>query len=197
MIEAESISGSIAASYFNSSRYFVQLCRTRKSKAEIDIMRKACEISGEAFKNSMNLSHPMINEHILHAKFDYDCKIHGAERLAYIPVIAGGNRATTLHYIRNNQIIENNSLVLMDAGCEYRNYASDITRTWPINGRFTGAQRDLYEACLNVQLYCIEHCAPGVTIQILYNLMMSKLGKLSYDLRWVLCCWCYRHLIEK
>ena len=105
----------------------------------------------------MNLSHPFVSEHLIHAKFDFDCKVHGAQRLAYIPVIAGGSRATILHYIRNNQIIENNSLVLMDAGCEYRDYASDITRTWPVNGRFTSAQKELYEACLNVQLYCIEN----------------------------------------
>lgn len=177
MSEVESLNGTVAASYYNTSRYFVQLGRVKKSTAELNIMRKACDISREAFINSMNLSHPLINEHLIHAKFDFDCKVRGAERLAYIPVIAGGARATTLHYIRNNQIVNNNSMLLMDAGCEYREYASDITRTWPINGKFTRAQSDLYQACLNVQLYCIEHCCPGITLQQLYNLMMRKLGE--------------------
>lgn len=176
MSQQDSVNGSIAASYFNSSRYFAQLCRVHKSKAEIDIMRKACEISGEAFVNAMQVSHPLVNEHLLHARFDFDCKVRGAERLAYIPVIAGGNRATTLHYIRNNQIVDTKDLLLLDGGCEYRDYAADITRTWPVSGRFSDAQKDLYEACLNTQLKCIEHCVPGITLQQLYYIMMNKLG---------------------
>ncbi len=79
-------------------------------------------------------------------------------------MIAGGPRATSLHYIRNNQIVEPNSLLLMDAGCQYRDYASDITRSWPVSGRFTSAQAELYQACLNVQLYCIEQCLPGTNL---------------------------------
>ncbi len=161
------------------------------SKFKTFVCFKACEISGEAFKNSMNLAHPLINEHIIHAKFDFDCRIRGADRLAYIPVIAGGNRATTLHYIRNNQVIGKDSLVLMDAGCEYRNYASDITRTWPVNGKFTSAQKELYEACLNVQLFCIEQCVPGVSLTDLYNLMMFKMGniKLANSVQSLSICW--------
>lgn len=177
MSEQPSLNNSIAASYYNSSRYFVQLCRVRKSEAELVIMREACDISSSAFKNSMTLAHPHINEHLIHAKFTFDCQVRGADRLAYIPVIAGGNRATTLHYIRNNQLVGNNQLLLMDAGCEYRHYASDITRTWPVSGKFTAAQKELYEACLNVQMFCIGHCVPGVTLQELYCLMMVKLGE--------------------
>jgi len=177
MAEEDALNSSIAASYYNSSRYFIQLLRVKKSQAELDIMRKACDISGEAFKNSMNLTHPFINEHLIHSKFDFDCKIRGADRLAYIPVIAGGNRATTLHYIRNNQIVEGDSLLLMDAGCEYRDYAADITRTWPVSGKYTTAQKELYQACLNVQMYCIEKCQPGVTLYDLYIYMMRKLGE--------------------
>ena len=173
----EYLDGSVSASYYNSSRYFVQLCRVKKSRAEIEIMRRACDISSEAFVNSMRITHPLINEGLIYSKFDYDCKIRGADYLAYIPVIAGGDRATILHYIRNNQIVSNGSLLLMDAGCQYRDYASDITRTWPIGGKFNSPQRELYQACLNVQLHCLEHCLPGTTIQRLYNLMMRKMGE--------------------
>jgi Xaa-Pro aminopeptidase len=100
MSEKEPINASTAASYFNTSRYFVQLCRVKKSKAELDIMRQACDISSEAFMNTMRITHPFINEHLIYSKFDYDCRIRGSEYLAYIPVVAGGPRATVLHYIR-------------------------------------------------------------------------------------------------
>ena len=177
MNELDPIDTSTSASYFNSSRYFVQLCRLKKSKTEIDIMQQACNISSDAFLNSMKLSHSYINEHLIHSKFDYDCKIRGADYLAYIPVIAGGPRATTLHYIRNNQIVQPDNLLLMDAGCQFRDYSSDITRTWPVSGKFNSAQRDLYTACLNVQQHCLEFCKPGINIQKLYNIMMRKLSE--------------------
>ncbi|CAF0870543.1 unnamed protein product [Brachionus calyciflorus] len=176
MNEQESVDGSAAASYFNTSRYFVQICRVVKSKAELNLMKKACDISSEAFINSMKISHPFINESLIYSKFDFDCKIRGSEYLGYIPVIAGGNRATTLHYIRNNQIIKNGELVLMDAGCQYNEYVSDITRAWPVSGKFSREQRELYQACLNVQKHCISNCAPGISIQKLYFIMMRKLA---------------------
>jgi Xaa-Pro aminopeptidase len=116
MEEMEPIDGSSSASYYNSSRYFVQLCRVKKSTSEIELMSQACNITSDAFQTAFQISHPFINEHLLYSRFDFDCRIRGSEYLSYIPVVAGGNRATTLHYIRNNQIIENNSLVLMDAG---------------------------------------------------------------------------------
>jgi Xaa-Pro aminopeptidase len=161
MNDQEALNSSAAASYYNTSRYFAQLCRVKKSAAELNIMRQACDISAQAFVNAMGVSHPYVSEHLIYAKFDFDCRIRGAEHLAYIPVIAGGQRATTLHYIRNNQIVKQDSMVLMDAGCQYRDYSSDITRTWPVSGRYKGAQKELYEACLNVQKHCISKCEPG------------------------------------
>jgi Xaa-Pro aminopeptidase len=164
------------APVLNTSRYFVQLCRVKKSKAEIEIMRKSCGIASDAFVSTMYASHPHVNEHLLYAKFDYETRTRGADHLAYIPVCAGGPRATVLHYIRNDQLVMHNRLVLMDAGCQYRDYASDITRTWPVSGKFTSAQREVYEACLNVQTQCIEQCRPGTSINNLYTVMMKKLG---------------------
>lgn len=169
-------------SMVSTSRYFVQLARIKKSKAEIDIMRKSCEIASASFIKTMLASHPGCDESLIYAKFDYESRIRGAEHLAYIPVIAGGPRATVLHYIRNNQIISNNSLLLMDAGCQYRDYASDITRTWPINGRFNGPQRDIYEACYNVQLHCLEKCRKGISITKLYAVMMNKIAEQLIEL---------------
>ena len=122
------------------------------------------------------MSH-ILNEHLLYAKFDYESRIRGAEHLSYIPVVAGGPRATVLHYIRNDQIVNHDRLVLMDAGCQYRDYSSDITRTWPVGGKFKGAQRELYEACLNVQLHCLDHCKTGTTLTELYGVMVKKLAQ--------------------
>jgi len=161
----------------NSSRTFAQLARVRKSAAEIAVMRRSCEIASDAFKETIRASHAHVNEHLLYAKFDYEARIRGAEHLSYIPVVGGGPRATVLHYIRNDQIVNNDRMVLMDAGCQYREYSSDITRTWPVNGRFRGAQKELYDACLNVQMHCLENCRKETTITALYGVMMKKMGQ--------------------
>ncbi|KAL5012065.1 hypothetical protein ScPMuIL_010616 [Solemya velum] len=96
--------------------------------------------------------------------------------LAYPPVIAGGNRANTIHYINNNQIVADGELVLMDAGCEFHGYASDITRTWPVSGKFTSSQRVLYDVVLAVQEKCIGMCKVGFTLDEIYIEMLRTLG---------------------
>ena len=95
-------------------------------------------------------------EGALAAHFELEVKLEGAERLAYPCVVAGGQNATTLHYMHNNAVLRPGSMVLMDAGASYHGYCSDITRTWPLNGRFDDAQRALYDAVLDVNLRCIE-----------------------------------------
>ncbi len=87
----------------------------------------------------------------------------GATRLAYPPVVAGGVSANTLHYIANNHILQDGELVLIDAGCELHSYASDVTRTIPVNGKFTEAQTLLYNAVLSANLHCIAMCVAGTT----------------------------------
>lgn len=96
------------------------------------------------------------------ARVDFNCRMKGASFLAYPPVVAGGKNATTIHYINNCQVIESSEMVLMDAGCEYGGYTSDITRTWPINGSFTDAQKTLYQVVQRLQqeligLFIIKH----------------------------------------
>uniref|UniRef100_A0A3B4Y8A9 X-prolyl aminopeptidase 3, mitochondrial n=1 Tax=Seriola lalandi dorsalis TaxID=1841481 RepID=A0A3B4Y8A9_SERLL len=109
--------------------------------------------------------------------FDFENRIHGANFLAYPPVVAGGNRANTLHYINNNQIIKDGEMVLLDGGCEYFGYVSDITRTWPVNGKFSPAQAELYEAVLEVQRSCLSLCSPGVSLDHIYSTMLALLGR--------------------
>lgn len=130
--------------------------RIQKSAAEIQNMRKAGRASGRAFTETMR--HPFTREAHLDAFLTYQFKLNGCDRTAFEPVAAGGTNALSIHYVRNDDILQQGQLVLADAGGEYGGYVSDITRTWPVNGRFTPAQRDLYEAVLTVQRSCIKEC---------------------------------------
>jgi len=132
--------------------------RLRKSAAEIVLMRTSCSIAARSMIETMKFTHPNRLEYELAAKMEFEVKRRGAQRLSYPSVVAGGSRANTLHYISNDLILRDGDLVLVDAGCEYHGYASDITRTWPINGRFSRAQQELYELVLSVNEKCIELC---------------------------------------
>ncbi|CAG9770275.1 unnamed protein product [Ceutorhynchus assimilis] len=162
---------------FESPRNFIHKLRLYKSTAEIALMQKSCDIASRAIVETMSYSRPGIGENQLFAKVDFECRARGAEFLAYPPVVAGGNRATTIHYINNNQLVYTNEMVLMDAGCEYHGYASDITRTWPVNGKFTDPQREIYEIVLEVQRELIALCNQLPSLDALFECMCLLLGK--------------------
>ncbi|XP_056379699.1 xaa-Pro aminopeptidase 3 isoform X2 [Hyla sarda] len=165
-----------------STRLLMQQLRLIKSQDEIELMKKAGRISSHAFIETMHWCKPPVDEALIYAKFDFECRARGAEILAYPPVVAGGNRANTLHYVKNNQIVKPGEMVLLDGGCEASCYVSDITRTWPVNGKFTAAQQELYEAVLEVQKSCISLCIPGTSLENLYSHMLSELGNKLRDL---------------
>lgn len=158
---------------------FIHTLRWIKSDAEIELMRKTCEIAADAINLTMQKSRPGIGEHQIFAEVDYQCRMNGASMLAYPPVVASGRNSTTIHYINNTQIVKNDDMVLLDAGCEYGGYSSDITRTWPVNGTFTEPQRVLYEVVLNVQkdLMKILLNPGGLTLDELFDTMCLRLGK--------------------
>ncbi|XP_056870467.1 xaa-Pro aminopeptidase 3 [Takifugu flavidus] len=161
-----------------SPRPLIRTLRAIKSSAEVALMQEAGHISAQAFRKTMALAQRGdVDEAVLFAKFDFENRIHGANFLAYPPVVAGGNRANTLHYINNNQIIKDGELVLLDGGCEYFGYVSDITRTWPVNGKFSPAQAELYEAVLEVQHSCLSLCSAGVSLDHIYSTMLDLLGR--------------------
>ncbi|ELR15705.1 XaaPro aminopeptidase 3, putative [Acanthamoeba castellanii str. Neff] len=139
-------------------RNLLQTMRLIKSPAEIDVMRRSTEISGQAFREIMRATQPGITEGQLAALYEYECRKRGSQRLAYPPVFASGIHANTLHYVANDDIMQDGQMVLVDAGGEYNMFSSDITRTWPVNGKFTPAQLDLYNTVLDVQKKCIELC---------------------------------------
>ncbi|CAL7948080.1 unnamed protein product [Xylocopa violacea] len=151
--------------------------RLIKSQSEIDLMKKSCEIISDAISKTIEISKPKMSEHHLFATVDYQCRLNGAEFLAYPPVVAAGKNANIIHYISNNQIIQDGDLVLMDAGCEYHGYSSDVTRTWPINGTFTREQKILYDIVLDVQNILINKLKELPSLDQLYHDMCSLLGK--------------------
>ncbi|XP_046893914.1 xaa-Pro aminopeptidase 3 [Hypomesus transpacificus] len=160
-----------------SLRPLTHSLRAVKSPAEVALMMEAGCITAQAFRKTMGICHGDVDEALLYAKFDFECRAHGANFLAYPPVVAGGNRANTLHYINNNQMVKAGEMVLLDGGCEYFGYVSDVTRTWPVNGKFSPAQVELYEAVLEVQRTCLSLCSPGVSLDHIYSTMLALLGR--------------------
>jgi Xaa-Pro aminopeptidase len=135
--------------------------RLIKSTAEIALMRKAAEISAAAHVRAMRFCKPGLNEYELEAEIHHEFQRNGARTPAYTSIVGSGANACILHYIDNNQTIRNGDLVLIDAGAEYKNYAADITRTFPANGRFSAEQRAIYELVLKSQLAAIKAVKPG------------------------------------
>merc|ERR1719334_386963 len=162
----------------DSPRPTLHNMRTVKSPAEVALMRKTCSIGAAAMKNTISRSKEFKTEGQFQASVEYEAKMLGANYLAYPPVVAAGNNANTIHYIDCTSAVEPTDLLLMDAGCEYHGYASDITRTWPVSTCFSDAQLCIYEAVLDTQKKLIDSIVPGITtIDGIYTEMQSILGK--------------------
>ncbi len=142
---------------------FIHEMRLFKSDQEIEFMRKAAFISAHAHVDLMRACKAGLLEYQLEAVFNAKCLDAGCRGLAYNSIVASGNNSCTLHYTANDQTLIAGDLVLVDAGGEYNNYASDITRTFPVNGKFTEPQRQIYNLVLEAQLAGIEQVKPGNT----------------------------------
>jgi Xaa-Pro aminopeptidase len=142
--------------------HLIRSLRLIKSDEEILQIKKAIDITAKAHHEAMKSSRGGMYEYELQAKMSYVFLSNGAPSEAYGAIVAGGNNANTLHYIDNRDVLRDGDLVLIDAACEWELYASDITRTFPVNGKFTDAQRDVYEKVLEVQLKVIDAMKPGV-----------------------------------
>ncbi len=164
----------------------MQRLRLKKSSSEIACMREAGGISGKAFNKAMG--RVFDNESKLAAFLDYQFRIGGCENSAYVPVVAGSHNGLTIHYTKNNAPLQVGDLCLVDAGGQYQGYASDITRTWPIGGQFSAAQKALYQAVLNVQKQCIKLCTEKESISVDHlqykseRFMREELLDLGFDL---------------
>lgn len=151
--------------------------RLRKDKNEIQLMKKAAQISSKTHRHLMSACKPGINESDLYRLLKLSFASQGAPDEAYESIIASGNNANTLHYIENNSEINDGDLVLIDAGCEFQLYASDITRTFPANGKFTDAQKTIYTIVLNAQKAAIAHALPGRSIKEVHLAATKELIK--------------------
>lgn len=158
------------------------LLRWVKSPAELQCMRQAATTSAHAIEQCMRACRPGLREYQLQSLFEYKCRWRGAQRNAYPPVVACGPDATTIHYARNDKVLQDGQLLLMDAGCELHGYSSDITRTWPVSGKFTSAQRDVYHAVLEVHRRCVEACRAGKTMKSIHQLAVRLLSQALKDL---------------
>ena len=138
--------------------------RLMKDKTELKRIRKAVDISVEAHMAAMQAVHPGMYEYELESLIDSIYRKNGGTGPAFLTIVASSANATTLHYTTNDRRIQDEDLVLIDAGCEYQYYCGDITRTFPANGKFTDAQRAVYESVLEVQCKIIESIRPGVSI---------------------------------
>lgn len=136
--------------------------RMIKSKSEIDEMQKAIDITIDGVSSLMKNARPGMKEYELEAYFDFECKTNGVKDFAFRTIAAAGKNATTLHYVENNCEIKNGDLILFDLGAQWNYYNADITRTFPVNGRFSDRQKQVYEAVLRVNKAVIEKIKPGV-----------------------------------
>ncbi|MEH6344526.1 MAG: Xaa-Pro aminopeptidase [Bermanella sp.] len=135
--------------------------RLIKSQAEIDLMHKAAKISAQAHIKAMKMVKPGMFEYMLEGEIRHHCAMQGARFDAYSSIVGSGDNACILHYTANDQEINDGDLILIDAGCEINHYASDITRTFPANGKFSPEQKALYQVVLDAQLAAIEQVKPG------------------------------------
>ncbi len=160
-VRRKSRAGVSAPLEFIALDHYLHELRLYKSRSEIALMRRAARISAAAHRHLMQVCRPGMNEYQLEAEFIHQCAMAGAREQAYPAIVGGGANACVLHYVDNDQVLNDGDLVLVDAGCELDCHASDITRTFPVNGRFGAAQRALYELVLDAQLAAIDEVRPG------------------------------------
>ncbi|KAF7234156.1 hypothetical protein EG68_11852 [Paragonimus skrjabini miyazakii] len=150
--------------------------RLIKSPTEINLLRRAASVTSDCIMATMRFSRPGMLELGLLGVLEYEARLRGSS-LGYPPVIAGGSRAHIIHYLKNDQILNNGDLVLVDCGCRYGGYTADITRTWPVNGHFNPAQRVLHGILEETQNTCAKAASPDRSLQDLHQIMMTELER--------------------
>ena len=174
--------GLSAPAVIRDVRSMLDPMRQVKDAAEIAIMRRAADISVAAHKRAMRATHPGCHEYEIEAELLHEFRRGGSEYPAYTSIVAGGAGACVLHYVVNNAVLNDGELLLIDAGCELASYASDITRTFPINGRFSGPQRDLYDLVLAAQGAAVAATRPGTPFNVPHEAAVKVLARGMLDL---------------
>ena len=156
--------------------------RLIKDSHEVALMRRAAEISSLAHARAMRVTRPGQHEYHIEAELAHEFIRHGARTPAYNHIVASGPNACVLHYNDSSRKMQDGDLLLIDAGCEYEGYASDITRTFPVNGKFSGPQRDVYQAVLDAQLACMDALKPGKAFNEYHDVATRVLSQRMLDL---------------
>jgi Xaa-Pro aminopeptidase len=159
------------------ARVSVHELRLVKSPDEVAVQRRAAAITAEAHTAAMRAARPGVNEGEIEALIDYTFRRRGGTGPGYPTIVGGGVNATILHYVENNAPLAAGQLLLVDAGCEVDGYTADVTRTFPVGGRFSEPQRRLYEVVLETQLAAIEAVKPGATIDAIHEQVLVGLTR--------------------
>ncbi len=150
--------------YERAARIMKEL-RGIKTKYEVEVIQKAVDITHKAFRRVMDFIEPGVMEYEIEAEITHEFLRNRATKHAYDCIIASGDSARVLHYIENNRECKDGDLILMDFGAEYGNYASDLTRTIPVNGKFTKRQKEVYNAVLDLHNYAKSILKPGISVE--------------------------------
>ena len=175
--------GIAAPEQVHDVRALIDEMRLVKDADELAVMRAAAGISGSAHRRAMQSTRPGRFEYEVEAELLYEFRRHGAQFPAYWPIVAGGANACVLHYVFNDAALRDGDLLLIDAGCELQGYASDITRTFPVNGRFSAAQRDVYQLVLAAQRAAMEKVRAGNAWNEPHDAAVRVLAQGMIDLR--------------
>ena len=181
-IKQQSRSGAHVPYEFVSLDHLLHDMRLYKSRSEISMMKKAAKISVAAHKRAMQQCQPGKYEYSIEAEYNYEFSLNNAQH-AYPPIVGGGDNGCILHYTENSDPLIDGELLLIDAGCEVEGYASDITRTFPINGKFSAAQQDIYEIVLQAQTAAIGKVKPGNHWNDPHNAAVRVITKGLLDLK--------------
>jgi Xaa-Pro aminopeptidase len=157
--------------------------RLRKSEYDVSEMRRACDISAEGHIAAMKMTKPGVNERQLHGVLVGSFLMQGASREGYNTIVATGANATTLHYVFNDQACKAGDLILIDAGAEYNYYTGDITRTYPVSGKFSDTQKLVYQKVLDIQKSLIQMVKPGITFKTFQDTTVDALTDVMLELK--------------
>lgn len=182
-VRAQARAGKSAPAVIHDVRARLDAMRLVKDAHEIALMQKAATIACTAHRRAMQFAAPGKFEYAVEAEFLHEFRRQGSPYPAYPPIVAGGANACILHYVENNRPLQSGELLLIDAGCEIDGYASDITRTFPVGGRFSGPQADIYALVLDAQAAAIATLRPGATFLDPHTAAVRVLAQGMLDLK--------------
>lgn len=181
-VRAQTRAGKSAPAVLRDVRVELDAMRLIKDASELALMRRAGEISAEAHVRAMRFTQPGHHEYAVEAELLHTFRRHGCEAPAYTSIVAGGANACVLHYVGNDQILRDGDLLLIDAAGELDGYAADITRTFPVNGRFSAAQAAIYQLVLDAQLAAIAAVKPAASFLAPHEAALNVLAQGMLDL---------------